>query len=428
MSKLTKRTIDGLKPDANQDVFVWDGELRGFGVRIKPTGVKTYLVQYRNADGRTRRLVLGKHNALPTDQARSLARQKLAAVARGEDPSAQRHAARAGMTVSEVCDWYLKEGRAGRLIGRKRRPIKSRTLKSDESRIVTHIKPLLGAQPVRRLTLADIEKFQASVAAGRTAIRAKKKGRGGRTTGGPGVASRTISTLRSLLGHAKRWGLIEVNPALGVRQIAIKKKDRRLSVEEVIALGATMRALEREGEHPTALAAIRLMLLTGLRRMEVLGMQWEWVCAREHCIRYPDTKSDEQVRIIGQAAIVLLESRRSQNGSPWVFPADWGEGHFIGAVRVLERVCAKAKLEGVTPHVLRHTFASIAAEMGFTELTIAGLLGHASRGVTQRYIHLDAALVVAADKVAGQMVRLLGDHSQQEASTSAELDHRRVAE
>lgn len=398
------------------------------GLNLPSADQPTTKKKYRNADGRTRRLVLGKHNALPTDQARALARQKLAAVARGEDPSAQRHAARAGMTVAEVCDWYLEEGRAGRLLGRKRRPIKSKTLNSDASRIITHIKPLLGAQPVRRLTLPDIEKFQASVAAGRTAIRAKRKGRGGRTTGGPGVASRTISTLRSLLGHAKRWGLIEVNPALGVRQIAIKKKDRRLSVEEVVALGATMRAMEREGEHPTALAAIRLMLLTGLRRMEVLGMQWDWVCAKEHCIRYPDTKSDEQVRIIGQAAIDLIESRRGKAESPWVFPADWGEGHFIGAVRVLERVCAKAKLEGVTPHVLRHTFASIAAEMGFTELTIAGLLGHASLGITQRYIHLDMALVVAADKVAEHIARLLCSRDQLGLPMNVEHILRRVAE
>jgi hypothetical protein len=95
-----------------------------------------------------------------------------------------------------------------------------------------------------------------------------------------------------------------------------------------------------------------------------------------------------------------------------VFPADVGDGHFIGVVRVLDRVCAKAKLAGVTPHVLRHTFASIAGDLGFSELTIAGLLGHSSRGVTQRYVHLDAALAVAADRVSAEIAKLLDGESK----------------
>jgi integrase len=108
-----------------------------------------------------------------------------------------------------------------------------------------------------------------------------------------------------------------------------------------------------------------------------------------------------------QIACDLLVGQPARNNSLFVFPADWGDGHFIGVVRVLDRICAQARLDGVTPHVLRHTFASIAAELGFSELTIASLLGHASRGVTQRYIHLDKALVVAADRTAAEIARLL---------------------
>jgi integrase len=141
--------------------------------------------------------------------------------------------------------------------------------------------------------------------------------------------------------------------------------------------------------------------------LEVLGMHRAWIRAQENSVYLPDTKTGQQVRIIGQAAIDLLVGQPVQEDSPFVFPGDWGDGHFIGVVRVLDRVCARAKLNGVTPHVLRHTFASIAAELGFTELTIAGLLGHASRGVTQRYIHLDSALVVAADQVAAEIARFV---------------------
>jgi integrase len=405
MTKLTKRQIDALKSRPDCDVFAWDGELRGFGVRVKPSGLKTYLVQYRNAEGRTRRLVLGQHGVFAPEQARDLARQKLAAAARGEDPSAQRHAARAGMTVAEICDWYLEQARAARILGRNRRPIKESTLECDQGRIEKHIKPLLGSRSVRSLELADIENMQADIASGKTAR--GRKGRGGRTTGGAGSASRTVATLRALLGHACRVKLIEANPAHGVRQIASKRRDRHLGVEELQALGRVMRACSDEGEHPKGLAAMRFILLTGFRRLEALALQHDWVSNVERCVNFPDTKSGAQIRPIGKAAIELIAVQPTTENSPYVFPADVGDGHFIGLVRVLKRVCDRAEIPGITPHVLRHSFATIAAELGFSELTIAGLLGHASQGVTQRYVHLDKALVLAANQVSAKIAELL---------------------
>ena len=136
-------------------------------------------------------------------------------------------------------------------------------------------------------------------------------------------------------------------------------------------------------------------------------MERPWFIRKEHCIRFPDTKSGAQIRVVGHAAIDCIEAIPVRDGSLFVFPADWGNGHFIGVVRVLDRICAKAKLKDVTPHVLRHTFASVAGDLGFSELTIAGLLGHAGRGVTQSYVHLEAALVVAADRVSAEIADLL---------------------
>ena len=149
------------------------------------------------------------------------------------------------------------------------------------------------------------------------------------------------------------------------------------------------------------------MLLTGFRRLEVLAMHRAWIRAKENSICLPDTKTGQQVRILGQAAIDLLIGQPVRDDSPYVFQADWGDGHFIGVVRILDRICTRAGLNSVTPHVLRHTFASIAAELDFSELTIAGLLGHVSRGVTQRYIHLDKALVLAANRVAAEVEQLV---------------------
>ncbi|MBX9665122.1 MAG: integrase arm-type DNA-binding domain-containing protein [Novosphingobium sp.] len=406
MTKLTKRTIDALKPGQRRDTFLWDGELRGFGVRVKPSGTKTFIIQYRNLEGCTRRCVIGQYGVLTVEQARGLAQKKLAAVIDGADPSAERHAIRQGLTVSALCDWYLTEAEAGRLIGRNRRPIKASSLAGDRSRIELHIKPLIGNRVISQLKLADIEHLQGDIAAGRTA-RLRKFGRGGQTAGGIGVAARAISTLRSLFNHARRLGLIEASPATGVRIMASQKLKRYLSAGEIRHLGKVMTQMEREGEHPTGLAAIRVMLLTGFRRMEVLAMRKEWVQPDDNLVRFPDTKSGPQMRVAGDAGMIVLEAQALHSNSPYIFPADWGDGHFIGVVRVLDRVCARAGLDEVTPHTLRHSFASMAAAQGFSELTISGLLGHAPRGVTQRYVHLDTALIIAADQVAAEIARLL---------------------
>lgn len=180
-----------------------------------------------------------------------------------------------------------------------------------------------------------------------------------------------------------------------------------MSDDELRHLGQVMREAASEGEHPTGLATIRLMLLTGFRRMEALGLEWHWFGRKEHCIVFPDTKSGAQIRVLGEAAMDCLEALSDRVGSPFNFPADCGDGHFIGVVRVLGRVCAKAKLKDVTPHVLRHTFASVAGDLGFSELTIAGLLRHSARGVTQGYVHLDTALVGVADRVSAEIAQML---------------------
>jgi integrase len=426
MAKITKRVVDALQPEPDRDVFAWDTELRGFGIRVKPSGVKTFFIQYRNTEGRTRRLVLGQYGRLTPENARDLARKKLTAVAEGADPSADRHAVRAGMSVKEVCDWYLEQAQAGRLLGRNRRPIKASTLKMDRSRIETHIKPLLGARLVSGLSLNDIEGMQADIAAGKSA-RGRKKGRGGRSTGGPGVASRAISTLRALLGHAARLGVIGSNPAEGVRQLAVGRRERRLSEVELRHLGRVMREAAAEGEHPTGLSAIRLMLLSGFRRMEALGLKRPWFSLNDHCVRFPDTKSGAQVRVLGEAAMDCIETQTTRAGSLFAFPADWGDGHFIGVVRVLQRICRKAKLDDVTPHVLRHTFASVAGDLGFSELTIAGLLGHSARGVTQNYVHLDTALIVAANRVSMEIAILLDGGVSAERPEKSSREHLALA-
>ncbi|WP_298670996.1 hypothetical protein [uncultured Sphingomonas sp.] len=161
-----------------------------------------------------------------------------------------------------MCDWYLTEAEAGRLLGRKRQPIKASTLYMDRSRVETHIRPLLGSRFVAALILADIEKMQTDIAAGKTA-KPRGEGRGRATAGGKGAASRSVTTLHSIFAHAMRHGLIESNPATGVRKFPDQKKTRRLSRAEIFELNQALREFEPVGHpvgHPVGLAIVRLLV------------------------------------------------------------------------------------------------------------------------------------------------------------------------
>ena len=418
MIKITKRVVDALAVDpAGGDRFVWDagdGALKGFGIRVKPSGIASFIIQYRTPEGRTRRLAIGRVGTLTPEDARNQAREKLAAVAKGADPSAERRRMRNGITVAELCDLYLAENQFR---------IKASTLNMDRSRIETHVKPLLGRQSVISLTSDDIERMQLDIAAGKTAKPRRQGRRGGVARGGRAVAGRTVGMLASMLEFARRKKLIAVNPARDVRRLPEGKQQRFLNLDEIRSLGLGLRVEEGTQTSPAALAAIRFLLLSGLRRMEALALPRTSVDRHYQCIRFEDTKSGPQIRPVGSAALRLLDRLSFREESPWVFPADDGEGHYVGLPKVLGRVCARAGLAGVTIHVLRHSFAAAAAQLGYSELTIAGLLGHTVSGVTARYAHVpDHALVAAADRVSETIREALDDRrggSQRTSPASA---------
>ena len=217
--------------------------------------------------------------------------------------------------------------------------------------------------------------------------------------------------LGTILEFAKRQGALSDNPVRGVHRFADNKLRRFLSFEELGQLGTAMQDAENDGENRTGIAAVRSLLLTGCRRNEMLALPWAWLDAKARCIRFEDTKSGAQLRPIGTTAAKYLASQKRREACQWVFAADRGDGHFIGLPRVLARLCARARLENVTVHTLRHTFAATAAELGFSELTIAGLLGHSVPGVTARYAHVpDSALVAAADRVSARIAGALDGH------------------
>ena len=277
----------------------------------------------------------------------------------------------------------------------------------DKSRIECHVKPLIGRLTVMTLTTGDVARMQTEIAVGLTR-KAKRKGRGGNARGGKGAATRTVSMFATILQRAKRHGLIKENVARDVQKYPGQKRTRFLSLEEMKTLGDAMRALEERHDNKTGISAVRALLLTGCRRNEVLSLPWAWLDARSRCIRFGDTKTGAQIRPIGRTALDYFTSLKDKTDCPWVFPSDIGDGYFVGLPRVFARLCKRAGFTDVTLHTLRHSFASAAAELGYSELTIAGLLGHSLSGITARYAHVpDTALLGAADRVAARIAAAL---------------------
>jgi integrase len=306
-------------------------------------------------------------------------------------------------TVAELCDLYLKDADAGRVTYRGR-PKKTSTLAIDRGRVARHIKPLLGARSVADITPADVEAFFHAVRQGKTAAIIKTGPHGlARVAGGPATAARAVGLLGSLFSYAIRIGLRADNPVAGFERPPARRRDRALNPEEYRKLGAALDELAAEGARSSAVAAIRTLALTGARRSEILTLKWDQVDIHRQVLLLADTKTGQQLRPIGGAALQALPAAPAREGSPFVFPAARGHGPIVG-VKLFREAIRRSGLKDVSIHTLRHSFASVALALGYSELTIAGLLGHRLHSVTSRYAHhVDRNLVLAADAVADQI-------------------------
>jgi integrase len=401
--KFTKRTIDAVAPNPQRDLYLWDDDLAGFGLRVKPSGVRSFMIQYRNASGVSRRITLGKFGVLTVDEARKLGKAKLADAAKGDDPAAKRAEDRKAMTVRQLCRAYLEAAHRGLIIGKSGRPKKPSTLYVDRGRIERHILPLLGARPVYDLKTPDIARFMRDIASGKTAADIKTGFRGRAIVeGGAGTASRTIGLLGGILSFAVSEGIIPVNPARGVKRPADKRRETRLTADQYRALGGALTEAVSVGENSAAVLGVRLLALTGCRRGEIEKLRWDEVDLPGRCLRLSDSKEGKSVRPLGSNAIALLA--KLPRGGRYVLHGTDPDKSFVGLPKAWSRIVKGADLPGLTPRGLRHAFASVAADLGYTEPTIAAMLGHTTRRITGCYVHhLDSALIAAADKVAGQI-------------------------
>jgi integrase len=415
------REVRALAPNSE----IWDGGLgavSGFGARRRAGPGVSYVVMYRTAEGRQRRFTIGKHGAPWTpDTARTEATRLLGLVASEQDPAADKRAKRDAKTVAELCDAYLADADAGRLLTRMKRGKTAKTILSDKSRIEGHVKPLLGRMKVAAVTREDVEGFMHDVAEGKTAVRVKTgKKRGlSNVRGGMGTASRTVGLLGAIFTYAVRHRMRKDNPVHGVTRPADGTRERRLSDDEYKALGkalkqagettVTAKGVEKTKVWPAAVAAARFLALTGWRSGEALTLRWEHVDLARRTATLPATKTGKSVRPLSHAACDVL-AQLDRTGD-LVFPATRGDGTMTGFRKLWDRIAKLGELPvDVTPHVLRHSFASLAADLEYSEVTIAALVGHKGQSITSRYIHsADAVLLAAADAVGEETARRMGE-------------------
>lgn len=398
--KLTSRAVAAATPDPARDVYLWDTEVRGFGLKITPAGSKSYLLKYRVGSGRgarVRRFTIGSPGSpwTPTT-ARAEALRLMGDIAAGVDPMQERSDRARELTVAELCDLWLAEGCTTK---------RESTIAMDRSRIRAHVKPLLGRRHLRSIERGDVERFLRDVAAGKTAAKAKTgKARGlSRVRGGRGAATRTVGMLGSIFEFAVARGLLDSNPARGVKRWPDEKRERFLSAAELARLGDVLRA-SAGSEHPSAIAAVRLLALTGCRKAEILGLRWEHVDLELGALRLPTSKTGAKVVHLGPPAVQLLSTLPRTVGCPFVLPGHVEGSHFRGLQKAWVRIRERAGLEDVRLHDLRHSFASVGAAGGDSLLIIGSLLGHRKAATTQRYAHLSQDPVKdAAGRIAGRI-------------------------
>lgn len=394
--KINVQSVSAAK-SGPKEYFLWDTEIKGFGLKVTPKGIKSYVLQYRSGTGRSapsRRFTIGKHGSPWTPEtARREAFRLLGEVKDGGDPAAERIKARKGLTVAELAERFLDEH------------VKPKTRPSTATRygalIRKTILPALGRRKLVDVTRADVSDLHHK----RRHV--------------PRDANHTLAVLSKMFNLAERWGLRQdgTNPARNVERYPEKHRERFLSEQELAQLGNALAKGEEKGVltlpakqgrpkrtvsvNTIAITAIRLLILTGARKSEVLGLQWAWVDLDARTARLPESKTGKKTIYLNAPACALLSSIPVLEGVAHVFPGS-REGHPFNSIEVTWRAVREhAGLDDVRLHDLRHTHASFGVAGGLSLSIIGGLLGHTVPATTARYAHLSANPLQAASEMIG---------------------------
>ena len=360
---LSKRTVDALSVNGKDAIF-WDRDLPGFGVRVYPSGKKVFVVQTR-AFGRSKRVTLGEHGApnFSVADARKKAAEVIARIKTGQPPVPPEPAP--DPTVSDLAERYQRE-----YVAMRCKPL---TISHYRIMLRKHIVPALGERLVADVEYKDILAFHNSL------------------HHMPTVANRAADILVKMFNLSDAWGWRPsgTNPARGVPRFRVEKHERFLTREELFRLGQALRAAPAERLASThAAAAIRLLVLTGCRRNEILGLRWDDLNFDTSQMRLPDTKTGTRMAPLTPAVARVLSGLSRTPNNPWVFPGRKKGTRRVNLNDSWDRVRRHAELDDVRLHDLRHTFASRALALGEGLPMIGDLLGHRMVTTTARYAHL----------------------------------------
>jgi len=376
MPKLTKRVVDSLKPEASEAVH-WDDELPGFGVRVHPTGRKSYIVKCR-CRGWQIKMTIGRHGSITVEQARTKARGIIADAKEGSDPSAAYSRMRKSPTMKELGQRFLDEYV----------PTHCRKTTEREYRrsVELFINPKMGTRKVIDIDRSDIAKFHHD-------LRDKAY-----------QANRSLGVLSKMFNLAELWGIRPdgSNPCRQVKKYKEVKRERFLSDVEYKQLGDALRKVEAERtETQSAIDAVWLLMFTGCRLGEIMTLKWDYVDLDAKELRLPDSKTGPKTVHLGSAAVERLKRIKKLEDNEFVITGENPGAHLTDLQHPWRRIRKAAKLDGLRLHDLRHSFASRGLLVGEGLPMIGKLLGHTQVQTTARYAHLaNDPIKSAADRIA----------------------------
>ena len=371
--RITQRVVEALRVEDKHVVF-WDRDLAGFGIRVHASGRKVYVVQTRGPGG-LKRVSLKRHGDTTAEAARKTAAEVIDRLKRGEEPFPAPPPPK--LTVAALAERYLRVH-----VGVHCKP---KTARLYRFAIERHILPVLGD-----LAVTEVGREHAAELHHRL-----------RDT--PTMANTVIGVLSKMYRLAETWELVPPgrNPCRSVRHFKERSRERFLTPEEFRRLGEALREADARGSPwPPAIAAIRLLMLTGCRKGEILSLRWDDVDRTARQLRLGDTKSGPRMVPLTPAVEKVLDGIPRTEGNPWVVPSRKAGAYLPDLAYYWGYVTERAGVEGVRVHDIRHSFASRALALGESLTMIGRLLGHAKVGTTGRYAHL----VRDAEKAAAELV------------------------
>lgn len=365
-SQLTKSKIDSI-PTPNKEHFFWDQGISGFGIKISPSGRKTFILVYRmgRRGAPTRRYTLGTYGNITPDMARKEALRLRGQIASGTDPMELRAQAKAQLSFGEFANKYLQEHACLHK--------KPSSLREDRRYLNKNLLPTLSNKPLEKLVRADIAKVHHGLRAS------------------PIAANRCLALLTTMFNLSERWGYRpdNTNPCRHIKRYKENRRQRFLSSEELARLGQVLSKAEQGNTHsPFVLALFRLLILTGARLGEILSLKWDQVDLKERCLHLSDSKTGPKTVRLNAPSLAVLDGLPRIEGNPFVCAGKRPGKGLVGVHHSWYALRKTAGLPDVRLHDLRHSFASVGVSSGTSLYVIGSLLGHTLPATTARYAHL----------------------------------------